>query len=356
MTIHLSSAVVQGYLANEAPGLITGRIELAGSASPLTLELNGNFLRDIAGCRIEFYNPLPRVQPSQQNLRAPLQIGEAGEMTASHRVVRTQRHCDFPDSPIVQAARTSLKNLFYLEWFNTEGQRVVVQSWHWNLRVSAPLWSMGKGQEMEQIQHNRQLRRQFLLRNPRRRRGGNGNMGATTFGATPPTPQQEEPPRFNPEEPFTTLWQADESLFTPPTQPFSAAPPEQDKDFARAALQAAASSFAAQLAHTADFLSTLALGGLSSALIDLLAAICDLALQLRHTALRCCSQEASAVDDLQSEIEQALPLLRAAVDNCESAIHYLPSSEKWWLTARDLLRNVQWSAQDLLELLRAPGE
>lgn len=352
MTIHLSSAVVQGYLANEAPGLITGRIELAGASAPLMLELNGNFLRDIAGCRIEFYNPLPRVQPAQQHLRTPVQIGDAGEMTASHRVVRTQRHCDFPDSPIVQASKTSLKNLFFLEWFNTENQRIVIQSWHWNLRVSAPLWGLTKPQEQDQIQHNRHLRRQFLLRQPRRRRTDPG----TPFDTTLPAPQQDEGPRFNPQDPFSTLWQADESFFTPPTQPFSAAPPEQDKDFARAALQAAASSFAAQLAHTADFLSTLALGGLSSALIDLLAAICDLALQLRHTALRCCSQEASAVDDLQSEIEQALPLLRAAVDNCESVIPHLPSSEKWWLTARDLLRNVQWSAQDLLELLRAPGD
>ena len=32
----------------------------------------------------------------------------------------------------------------------------------------------------------------------------------------------------------------------------------------------------------------------------------------RHTALRCCSQESTAAEDLQSEIEQALPLLRAA--------------------------------------------
>src|SRR5580692_5248633 len=118
MTIHLSSAVVQGYLANEAPGLITGRIDLAGSPMPLLLQLNGNFLRDIAGCRVEFSNPLPRIQPSQQHLRTYVQIGEGGEMTASHRVIRTQRHCDYPDSPIVQAARTSLKNLPFFEWFN----------------------------------------------------------------------------------------------------------------------------------------------------------------------------------------------------------------------------------------------
>jgi hypothetical protein len=355
MTIHLSSAVVQGYLENQAPGLITGRIELAGASAPLTLQLNGNFLRDIAGCRLEFYNPLPRVQPSQQNLRAPLHIGDAGEMTASHRVVRTQRHCDFPDSPIVQAARTSLKNLFFLEWFNTENQRVVIQSWHWNLRVSSALWRMDKSQERAQIQHNRHLRRQFLLRHPRRRRDQNHDIGSAFSNLESPPPQ-DEPQRFIPEDLFSNPWQQDESLFSPPTSPFSAAPPEQDKDFVRAALQAAASSFAAQLAHTADFLSTLALGGMSPALIDLLAAICDLALQLRHTALRCCSQEASAVDDLQSEIDQALPLLRAAVDNCESAIHYIPTAERWWVTARDLLRNVQWSAQDLLELLRAPGE
>lgn len=354
MTIHLSSAVVQGYLANEAPGLITGRIELAGSPKALTLQLNGNFLRDIAGCRVEFSNPLPRVQASQQHLRTNVQIGDSGEMTASHRVVRTQRHCDFPKSPIVQASRTSLKNLLFFEWFNTEGQRVVIQSWHWNLRVSAPAWGLSKAGEHAQILHNRQLRRQYLLRKPRRRSTNNTTQAA--FDALQAPPQEEA---RTADDPFSVLWQ-DEAVQPPALPPSAFTPavptPAPDKDFARAALQAAASSFAAQLSHSADFLSTLSVGGMSTALVDLIAAICDLALQLRHTALRCCTQDLAAGEDLKSEIEQALPLLRAALDNCESAIPRSASVDKWWQTARDLLRNVQWTAQDLLDLLRSPRE
>jgi len=352
MTIHLSSAVVQGYLANEAPGLITGRIELAGSASPLVLQVNGNFLRDIAGCRVDFSNPLPKVQASQQYLRTNIQIGEGGEMTASHRVVRTQRHCDFPDSPIVQASRTSLKNLLFFEWFNTEGQRLVIQSWHWNLRVSAPAWSLSLAGERAQILHNRQLRRKYLLNRPRRRPNPNAQAAFDTFQP----PHDEVKRGSETEEPFSILWE--ENLPTPqqpPASPFTESP-VQDKDFARAALQAAASSFAAQLSNSADFLSTLSIGGMSTALIDLIAAICDLALQLRHTALRCCAQDASAPEDLRGEIEQALPLLQAAVSNCESVIPPFPAVDKWWTTARDLLRNVQWSAQDILDLLRSHRE
>jgi hypothetical protein len=348
MTIHLSSAVVQGYLSNEAPGLITGRIELAGALAPLALQLNGNFLRDIAGCRVEFSNPLPRVQASQQQLRTHVQIGEGGEMTASHRVIRTQRHCDFPDSPIVQAARTSLKNLLFFEWFNTEGQRLVIQSWHWNLRVSAPVWGQSKTEERVQIQQNRHLRRQYLLRKPRRRRSD----VEAAFDTMQPS-HDEAQRAAEPEDPFSSLWQQEELPQTQPESPFKQASPTPDKDFARAALQAAASSFAAQLSHTADFLSTLRPGGMSSALIDLIAAICDLAHQLQHTALRCCSHESSAAQDLQTEISQALPLLNAAVRNCESVVPHFPNVDKWWITARDLLRNVQWSAQDLLELLRS---
>ena len=349
MTIHLSSAVVQGYLANEAPGLITGRIELAGSASPLVLQVNGNFLRDIAGCRVDFSNTLPKVQASQQYLRTNIQIGEGGEMTASHRVVRTQRHCDFPDSPILQASRTSLKNLLFFEWFNTEGQRVVIQSWHWNLRVSAPAWSLSEAGERAQILHNRQLRRQYLLRRPRRRPNSNAQ---DAFDALQP-PHDEVKQNGETEEPFTVLWEENTPKPQPPAFPFGESSPPHDKDFARAALQAAASSFAAQLSHSADFLSTLTITGMGTALIDLIAAICDLALQLRHTALRCCTQDSSAPEDLRAEIEQALPLLQAAVANCESAMPPFPTVDKWWTTARDLLRNVQWSAQDLLELLRA---
>ena len=71
MTLHLSSAVIHGHLSNEVPGLITGQLHLAGTTSPIQVELNGDFLRDIAGCRIEFANPLPEALPHQPSFVSP---------------------------------------------------------------------------------------------------------------------------------------------------------------------------------------------------------------------------------------------------------------------------------------------
>ncbi|MEI6536774.1 MAG: hypothetical protein WCN98_15615, partial [Verrucomicrobiaceae bacterium] len=127
MTIHLSSAVVHGHISNEIPGLITGCLHLAGRAQKLNLQFDGNFLSDIAGCRIDFTNPVPEALPDQPLLQTA-QTGNSGEMTASRRILRTPRRNRPRNFPA-----TGLKNLIFFEWFNVQNQRVLIQSWHWSL-------------------------------------------------------------------------------------------------------------------------------------------------------------------------------------------------------------------------------
>src|SRR5262245_34283684 len=91
MDIHLSNSVIGGYLTNEVPNTVTGMLHLAGYKQPLRLQLAGNFLRDIGGCRIEFVNPIPDASDAVTDQLIALQTGFAGEMSASHRVNRMMR-------------------------------------------------------------------------------------------------------------------------------------------------------------------------------------------------------------------------------------------------------------------------
>lgn len=168
MDIHLSNSVIGGHLTNEVPNLITGLVHLAGMKQPLRVELHGNFLRDIAGCRIEFVNPVPKSNPSVVAKLLPRQEGDAGEMTASRRIHQMMRKNAPPPSPALEHSSEGLKNLLFLEWFNGQHQRVIVQAWHWTLRVSAPRWEIPRELELIQLRAIRDRRREFLLSRDKR--------------------------------------------------------------------------------------------------------------------------------------------------------------------------------------------
>jgi hypothetical protein len=110
MAWRITQHVVRGTLNNEQKGLVTGSIWLAGRESPLTVELHGNFLRDLAGGELMFENPNP-VEPAHEfpNLD-PLQIGLTGDMTASRKInlVDAKR----------KNGKTRKANALYLEWFS----------------------------------------------------------------------------------------------------------------------------------------------------------------------------------------------------------------------------------------------
>jgi hypothetical protein len=163
MDIHLSNSVIGGYLTNEVPNTITGMLHLAGHKQPLRLQLVGNFLRDIGGCRIEFVNPVPDAQNNIADQLIAHQTGFAGEMSASHRVNRMMRKNAPPMSPALEHSSGGLKNVLFLEWFNDQHQRVIIQAWHWTLRVSVRRWEVPRELELIQLRAIRSRRRQFLL-------------------------------------------------------------------------------------------------------------------------------------------------------------------------------------------------
>lgn len=163
MDIHLSNSVIGGYLSNEVPNIVTGMVHLAGQKQPLRVELQGNFLRDIGGCRIEFVNPVPEASQVTTESLNLLQQGFAGEISASHRVHGMMRKNAPPVSPALKHSAGGLKNLLFIEWFNAQHQRVIVQAWHWTLRVSSRRWEMPRELALLQLRAIRARRRQFLL-------------------------------------------------------------------------------------------------------------------------------------------------------------------------------------------------
>lgn len=163
MDIHLSNSVIGGHLTNEVPNLVSGVLHLAGRKQPVQVELHGNFLRDIAGCRVDFVNPVPNASTATLDKLMPLQEGTAGEMTASRRIERMMRRNAPPASPALEHSADGLKNLLFLEWFNAQEQRVIIQAWHWMLRVSSPNWAIPRELELIQLRAIREKRRGFLL-------------------------------------------------------------------------------------------------------------------------------------------------------------------------------------------------
>ncbi len=154
MAWRITQHVVRGTLNNEQKGLVTGSIWLAGRESPLTVELHGNFLRDLAGGELMFENPNP-VEPAHEfpNLD-PLQIGLTGDMTASRKInlVDAKR----------KNGKTRKANALYLEWFSETNGRIVIEATDFSLQLSPSAWLMDAADEQAQINANRQAFRDWL--------------------------------------------------------------------------------------------------------------------------------------------------------------------------------------------------
>lgn len=163
MDVLLNNPVSHGYLSNEVPHHVRGRLWVIGCTEPVTIELRGNFLRDIAGTRISFFNPFPEPSLEDTLVLRPHQTGVAGEMSASRRVSQLwQRSCR-PSHPCFNFDNNTLKNMLLLEWFNPEGQRVLIRACHWQVGVSDRRWELTEAQEMAHIRATRIQRRRFLL-------------------------------------------------------------------------------------------------------------------------------------------------------------------------------------------------
>ncbi len=334
MTIHLSSAVVHGHISNEIPGLITGSLHLAGRTQPLTLQFDGNFLRDIAGCRIDFSNPVPEAIPDQL-LLASSQTGNSGEMTASRRILRTPRRTR-PGN----FSATGLKNLIFFEWFNTQNQRVLIQSWHWSLRVSAPVWQLPREIEHAQIKRNRKLRKSFLFNQPRRPSADDAFRAPTMNDPFAP---------FTPvKDPF-----AEQADMLPPLDGRHEMSGLEGTSPAVSAKMAAIELAAELRALEAFLINPPVLRRHDDAFMDLFASIVDLAAQLRQTMFQLETLQSDCWSHLVTDVEQSIPLFVAAAAACETLLQEPGMNNPlWWNTTCQRLKKIVCQSESLVALLR----
>jgi len=161
MAWRIQHNVVRGEIDNQLRGRVEGKIWLAGLKDPLVLRLTGDCHIDLAGCRLEFSNPKPRVD-SNITL-APDQNGVVGDMTAARkvRVIDSDHHGAKKGG---KKPPEHLANSLYLEWFSETNGRVVIESAGYEIRVSEPAWRMSGKEEAHQREANAEAMQLFLDR------------------------------------------------------------------------------------------------------------------------------------------------------------------------------------------------
>jgi hypothetical protein len=174
MAWRLHDWISKGEIDNRQRGRVRGCVWLIGREEPITLDLSGNCLRDLAGCFVKFENPQTKsavnksVDPSTA-LRTSLakrQSGVAGEITASRKV----RVFDVPVEEALRLTREGktppehMGNCFYLEWFSEANGRVVIESTDYKIDISAPEWTLSPEEEQAQTAATHQALRDWLDR------------------------------------------------------------------------------------------------------------------------------------------------------------------------------------------------
>jgi hypothetical protein len=179
------NSILKGEIDNRERGRVRGSIWLAGRAKPITLDLSGNCLRDLAGCVVYFRNPSATTTAAERTDLAEMQKGRAGDITASRKV-------RVLDVPLEEARRLTKENkpppehmaaTLYIEWFSEANGRVVIESTDYTIDVSAAKWTLSPKEEEEQIAASHEAVRDWLDRMEQERQ--------TSF--------EEEPAEFDPE-------------------------------------------------------------------------------------------------------------------------------------------------------------
>lgn len=334
MILCLESSLLGGYLSNEVPGLVTGMLHLAGIQQPLRVELVGNFMRDIAGCRVDFHNPLPNADLDDVAWLAQTQTGFTGVMTASNRVAKLPRRRR--EGEQLLPTPEGLKNLLFFEWFNQQAQRVLIQSWHLQLRVSAPTWQLSAEEESLQLRQARARRKHFLLteRNP-------DSDSARALHA----PGMADP--FEPQEltgnPFTHLDEPKKRRSAENAFKDSAPDPLKRS----IALAQELRRFERLLTFTNEVRNR-------PAVIRLLSTVADLTAHLISVLRQFSQENKTGWHYLVVDLEQSLPLFSAALNATDKLMqHSTPGTDQQWLASvQTSLLNIELRMRELLTQLR----
>ena len=339
MIICLESSILGGYLSNEVPGLVTGVFHLAGQNQPVRLELVGNFLRDIAGCRVDFHNPLPNANEDHVDAVSAMQHGYTGLMTASYRVAKLPRRKSQSGSESALPEPPGLKNLLFFEWFNQDHQRILIQSWHLQMRVSSPRWQLTKDEEAALLRQNRARRKHFLLGSSRNAKSADALH----------SPGFDDP--FQPAKPGSDPFGA---VKRDPTLEPSRKTPARPRGSADLNPVARSAALAKELRRFQSLLVFNEEVRTRPAVLRLLSTVADLAAHLIHVLRQFAEAEKDQWQFLVVDLEQSLPLFAAALNATDKLLQQHPhgADMDWLAGVQASLLNIELRMRELLGLLR----
>ena len=225
-----------------------------------------------------------------------------------------------------------MKNLIFFEWFNAEDQRILIQSWHLQLRVSAPQWRLSKEAETAQLRQNRARRKHFLL--------NRAKEPPAARGLAAPTLNDPFAPKNVLRDPFAPLGNEPSAKASPLNEP-----PHPAQRSA---------SLAEDLHRFETLLVTSGDLGSQPAVTRLLTTVGDLAAHLSR-ALRGFSEGSKTQwHFLVVDLEQSLPIFGAGVNACDRILKDAPrGTDVEWLTLMHrCLLSVELRMRELLMLLR----
>jgi hypothetical protein len=171
MACRIDNAVIRGEIDNTTEGKTSGRIWLSGRKEPLILDLQGDCLRDVAGCLLTFTNPSPQLEFFPE--LASQQVGTVGDITASRKMQVSAITDSDPDADLDNAfsGPDVWKNHLSIEWFSESNGRVIIETSEFSLTLSEPAWRMDEEQEQIQKLANLQAMRDAMgqiIRRPAR--------------------------------------------------------------------------------------------------------------------------------------------------------------------------------------------
>lgn len=162
MLATISPLVARGVIDNTAQNLIDLRLWCTDGLEPLHLRMQGDCLRDIAGCRVEFTNkeacpgtPVPDVI---DDLRYKPHTLKAGDITLSRRVPEKNN-------------RGGICNVLSIEFFADGEIRFLIESADFDYRISLPQWQQSWERDNAQHLFNMEALREHVLLNVRKYRG-----------------------------------------------------------------------------------------------------------------------------------------------------------------------------------------
>ncbi len=187
MLAFIAPLITKGVIDNTVRDRIVLELELASGGSPLHVELRGNCLQDIAGCRVEFENGLalsPREAAPQEGDAASTREADIVQLIRSHG----ERGGKFLAGDITLSRReytgSTLHNLLSLEFFIDTRVRVLLQSVRFRFTIARGTWRLNEEEHMLQRLLNREVMHEHVLYSVRHFRGATVALTGPNFPLT----------------------------------------------------------------------------------------------------------------------------------------------------------------------------